>query len=138
MLAAWFGPEVKARIEQRRGNNVEVYLSKDDFESVPFPDRGRFVGDVGFAWCSNSSRSFLPSVVIRDLRSGDRFDTYNCLLSSFRPEGRVQPAEIDATDLRLTVAPKYANQNLTGRIRTNAATLIHEFALLGGTRAENV
>ncbi|HXX19875.1 MAG TPA: hypothetical protein VEJ46_10770 [Candidatus Acidoferrum sp.] len=69
------------RIEPRGGNNLEVYLPRATFESVPFPDRDQFVKTVGEAWCNNTgphSHYFLPAVELRDVRTADELGSYSC------------------------------------------------------------
>jgi hypothetical protein len=70
------------RLEPRGGNNLEIYLPTDEFESVPYPDRDGFVARVGRAWCENTgpgSHIFLPSVKFRDIRTGDHLASYHCI-----------------------------------------------------------
>ena len=71
--------------EVRGGNNLEIYLPKTTFESVPYPDRGDFVKAIGQAWCQNTYDTgdgwlFLPSVKLRDIRTGEQLASYNCAL----------------------------------------------------------
>jgi hypothetical protein len=69
------------RMEVYRGNNLDIYLPRTAFESLPYPDREHFVETVGAVWCKAVDRTYLPSVKFRDLQSGDRLGSYNCLLS---------------------------------------------------------
>lgn len=76
---------VVLRIEPRGGNNLVLYLRKSNFEIVPFPDRGEFVKAIGKAWCENTgedSHFFLPSVYIRDIRTGEELASYSCVFES--------------------------------------------------------
>lgn len=70
------------RLEPRRGNNLRIYLRQSSFETVLYPDRGNFVEAVGKAWCDypGVGRTFLPSVKICDIRTGDELASYNCVL----------------------------------------------------------
>lgn len=91
-LVTWLPSGTEIRFEPLRGNNLDIYLSDESFEAVPFPDRKEFVRDVGEAWCDSTgarsqslfsarySHFFLPSVRIRDIRSGDKLASYNCVL----------------------------------------------------------
>ncbi len=72
------------RIEPRGGDNLVINMRKSDFESVVYPDRGKFVGAVGKAWCDNTLEGsddfhfFLPSVYITDIRTGQELASYSC------------------------------------------------------------
>jgi hypothetical protein len=82
-IARKLGDESAVRIDPRGGNNVDVYLKMKDFESVPYPDRGDFVKSVSQEWCANLGADqewLLPSVKIRDIRTGDVLASYNCVL----------------------------------------------------------
>ena len=74
-------PEAQPRIEPYVGNNLKIFITKENFESVPYPDRKDFVSKVGKTWC-NSVDSFwlLPSVYIRDIKSGKELASYSCTL----------------------------------------------------------
>jgi len=70
------------RIEPRRGDNLEIYLRKDDFESVPYPDRADFVKAIGKAWCDNTGEDWhwlLPSVYMKDIRTGEELASHSCV-----------------------------------------------------------
>ncbi len=69
----------QVRIIPKGGGNVEIYIAKYDFESIPFPEREAFVDSIGKAWCSElDSLAFMPAVKIRDIRSGDNLASYSC------------------------------------------------------------
>ena len=71
------------RLEPRKGSNLRIYLLQSSFETVLYPDRGDFVKAVGKAWCDDPGvgRTFLPSVKICDIRTGDELASYNCVLT---------------------------------------------------------
>jgi hypothetical protein len=76
-------PGSDVRIEERRAGNVYLYVGLKSFEDIPFPDRDRALRVLGASWCSNLSREwanfiFLPSVSIRDIRSGKELGSYAC------------------------------------------------------------
>ena len=123
-LEAWLsGATSEARIEPRGGNNLEVYVSKDSFESVRYPDRGDFTDDVGAAWCENTGRDshwVLPSVKIRDIRSGDTLGSYSCVFSGVFSKGRISPSAVDTSNLRMSLVPGWSVQTLTGPIKNNS------------------
>ena len=66
---------------QLDGGSLEVYVTKNDFESVPFPDRRQFIEDLGTVWCSKGSSGFLPTLTIDDIRTGEKLGAYSCTLS---------------------------------------------------------
>ena len=81
-LGAHLADSSDVRLEPRRANNLEIYLKKTSFESVPYPDRDEFVTTTGKAWCDNTgeaSHIFLPSVKIRDIRTGEELASYSCV-----------------------------------------------------------
>lgn len=123
-LYSWLDLYAEIRVEPRGANNVEVFLAKTEFESVPFPDRGAFVAEVAAAWCENTvldSHLFLPSVKFRDIRTGDILASYNCVLSSIWPKAGIQRGDVELHDFRMTVTPDSEEQILTGRIMNKSA-----------------
>jgi hypothetical protein len=76
----------EVRVEQRGGFNLEVWVNKRDWESIPYPDRKGFTADAGKRWCEHpdirEKHVFLPSVKVRDLKNGADFASYSCLLAS--------------------------------------------------------
>lgn len=65
----------------RANENVEVYIAKRDFESVVFPERKEFVAAIGRVWCRGVKEThFMPSVIIRDIRAGEKLGNYSCTL----------------------------------------------------------
>jgi len=72
------------RIETKAGNDVSVYITKNDFENVPYPDHDAVVGRVGHAWCKNWNMILLPAVSIRDIRTGDELAHYSCIRERMR------------------------------------------------------
>ena len=72
------------RLEPKTGGVLEIYLSKSEFESIPFPDRKDAIERVGRVWCNDQSNTneLLPTLNIFDIRTGERFGKYSCRLSS--------------------------------------------------------
>jgi hypothetical protein len=70
------------RLEPLQGNNLDIYMTEAAFESVPYPDRGVFVDHVAEAWCGKVDGFFIPSVRIRDIKTGDELASRNCLFHS--------------------------------------------------------
>ena len=67
-----------ARVERLKGGNLDVYISAQDFERIPFPDRSGLVDQVGGLWCERVELKFLPVLRIRDIRSGRTVGKYGC------------------------------------------------------------
>ena len=63
------------------GGSLDVYVRKNDFESIPFPDRRQFIEDLGTVWCKKGSSGFLPTLTIDDIRTGEKLGAYSCTLS---------------------------------------------------------
>lgn len=77
-------PGAEVRIEPRFGNNVRLYLSKDDFEHILYPDRDSVVDRIGQAWCENIGQFLLPKVYIYDIRTGEYLASYDCIVERIR------------------------------------------------------
>jgi hypothetical protein len=80
-LALGLPPSAETRIQQRGGFNLDVFVAQHDFESVPYPDRKDFVKAVATGWCDHVEKTWIPSVAIRDIRSGKELATYSCVLA---------------------------------------------------------
>jgi hypothetical protein len=74
-------PSSEARLVPMKGSNLQIFLSKSAFESVPYPDRDAFVRGIGRAWCDAVDTWFVPSVDFRDIRTGGSLASYNCVFS---------------------------------------------------------
>jgi len=124
VLDSWLTSSPEPRVEPRGGNNLEIYLPKGSFESIPYPDREDFVGDIGRAWCDNLGGRYvaLPSVEIRDIRSGESLGRYNCVISAIRSRARIQPEEVEMADLRMSLIPGSNSQHLFGHVRNKSAS----------------
>jgi hypothetical protein len=74
------------RLEQHGGYNLDIWLQRADLETIPYPDRRAFVESVGKTWCGDNrlrgQLGALPSLRIRDLRSGDELGSFGCFWSS--------------------------------------------------------
>jgi hypothetical protein len=71
-------PDAKPRLEQLRGENLDIYLTTREFQEVPFPDRAEFINHIGTTWCAQVSCTFLPAVRFRDIETGQLLGTYWC------------------------------------------------------------
>jgi hypothetical protein len=70
------------RLEPMQGDNLDIFLTTPAFESIPYPDRSRFLDQVADAWCGNVDGFFLPSVMSRDIKTGEELATRVCLFHS--------------------------------------------------------
>ena len=60
-------------------NSVAIYISKDAYERVPFPDRPSFVSRTGRVWCDGvHQKGYFTVVTFRNIRTGDEFAQYRC------------------------------------------------------------
>jgi hypothetical protein len=72
-------PNAETRL-QIQGNNLEVYITVNAFEAIPYPDRKDFVARIGRVWCGKAHGiGFSPSLRIRDIRTGKSLGGYGCL-----------------------------------------------------------
>ncbi|HLG44078.1 MAG TPA: hypothetical protein VI337_03595 [Nitrospirales bacterium] len=78
-LAASF-PAAYPRLELLKGQNLDIYLSKDEFHSVPYPDRSEVVATVGRTWCKKVEHTFLPAIRFRDITTGSVLASYGCTM----------------------------------------------------------
>jgi ethanolamine ammonia-lyase large subunit len=69
------------RLHQKGGFNLDVFIERRAFESVPYPDRAGFIETAGKAWCDHVEQAMLPSLTVRDIRTGQNLASYNCVLS---------------------------------------------------------
>jgi hypothetical protein len=71
-------PAVVPRYELLKDSGLDIYITRQQFESVPFPDRETVVRNIGSAWCDHVSHVRLPEVRLRDVRTGEEFGTFGC------------------------------------------------------------
>jgi len=72
----------ETRIERMHGDNIDIFISRKDFESIPYPDRKETITRIGKSWRDFSSWYFFPSVRIRDVRTGEILADYSCTFNS--------------------------------------------------------
>ena len=70
--------EAVVRIERRHFSSADVFVSKHDWEDIPYPDRPTFLGILARNWCDRVQRTFLTRLEIRDIRSGDELASCSC------------------------------------------------------------
>jgi len=69
------------RLEPRGGFNLQIYLPKGRFESLPERKRGEFLDGVLRLWCANiPDTAFFPFVQVRDLQTRSELATARCPL----------------------------------------------------------
>jgi hypothetical protein len=78
VLAATLPPDAEPRLEFLEGANLNIYVTRQQFETIPFPDREDAVELIGKAWCKNVEHTYLPVVCLRDIRTGEEFASYSC------------------------------------------------------------
>ncbi len=71
-------PRAKVLVKPLEGRNVDIFLVKSRFESIDYPVRKSFVNLVGNSWCDEVEYTFMPSVKIKDIASGETMGEYDC------------------------------------------------------------
>jgi hypothetical protein len=71
-------PDVTPRLEFLEGSNLDIYVTRKEFEEIPFPDRSAMVERIGQAWCEKVDHTYLPVVQIRDIKTGEVFGKFSC------------------------------------------------------------
>jgi hypothetical protein len=67
-----------------RGDNLRFYVTRDVFESVPYPDRSGLMKEIAAEWCKKASYTFLPSVYLYDIKTGEGLGSYNCAVGRIK------------------------------------------------------
>ncbi len=78
------GSSGQIRLEPDKANGVEIFIAQSDLDSVPYPDRKEYVALVGMAWCNQVEHFALPTVTLRDIRSGKNLAHYSCVFEYAR------------------------------------------------------
>jgi hypothetical protein len=81
-----YANDANIRAVHMAGDNLRYYMKRQEFETVPYPDRPALMKEIAAAWCSKSSYWFLPSVYLYDIRSGEKLDSYNCFVGVMKNE----------------------------------------------------
>jgi hypothetical protein len=71
-------PGSEPRLELFEGENLTIYVPSETFEAIPFPDRTSAVQKIGNCWCERVEHTFLPTVRIRDIRTGKNLAEFSC------------------------------------------------------------
>jgi len=66
------------RIEVKTDYTVIIYITKDNYEYIPYPDRKAVVEIIGETWLDDPSVKMLhlPKVQLRDIKTGEVLATY--------------------------------------------------------------
>ena len=75
-------PQAVPRLELLQGDNLNIYITRREFQSVPFPDRSDVLRKVGTKWCSLVDHIFLPAIEFRDISTGTSLGSYGCVSGS--------------------------------------------------------
>lgn len=80
-------------IDLRAVGNVHVYLPRPVFEEIPYPQRGDAIDYLGRVWCDGVRDGLLPTMKIRDIRTGAVLARYSCFWHSglLRSRREIQP-----------------------------------------------
>jgi hypothetical protein len=68
-----------ARVQLFEGDNLVLFIHRARLDAVPFPDRERFVTQAAQSWCAAVDHLYLPTVTIKDIRTGDGLASYSCV-----------------------------------------------------------
>lgn len=68
------------RLEVKTDYSVIVYISKSNYEHIPYPDRKIVLNEIGGVWCGDKNVYILhlPKVQLRDIKTGETLATYRC------------------------------------------------------------
>jgi len=68
-----------ARVEFFWPANVTIYMERPAYEGVPFPDRSAYLANAAQPWCRGMDKNWFPLVMIADVRTGERIETFSCV-----------------------------------------------------------
>lgn len=58
--------------------NVTIYIDRNTFEGIPYPQQSTRLALAVNPWCSTFRGNRFPFVTLRDVRTGERIASYNC------------------------------------------------------------
>jgi hypothetical protein len=76
------GAAVDAILVPKFDSSLDVFVNRDAYESVSYPDREELAAAVADIWCNQVSSDLLPVVSFRDVRTGSTFLSKRCLFLS--------------------------------------------------------
>ena len=68
------------RIVRMSSENIDIFISRKDFETVSYPDRKDVIAQIGRSWGAFADWYCFASVRIRDVATGKVFADYSCNL----------------------------------------------------------
>ncbi len=68
----------EARVEQRAGGSVYIYVSRHAFENVPAPDRSKALFGITRLWCGTVHSRYVSRLVVRDMRTDEVLASQSC------------------------------------------------------------
>jgi hypothetical protein len=74
-------PTADVQVKQLGGFNLELWISKKNFESISYLDRKGVLETVGRGWCESYGGWECPTITVRDEKSGKELGSYHCLFS---------------------------------------------------------
>ncbi|HEY3349405.1 MAG TPA: hypothetical protein VGM13_06505 [Thermoanaerobaculia bacterium] len=82
-VASELAPSSPVEVRSKGGDDADVFLTRKDLESVPFPDREMLLARIGAAWCPKNSSALSrwaanSKVRFRDIKSGATFGEFGC------------------------------------------------------------
>jgi len=66
-----------ARVEYREGGNVDIFVARSGFESIPYPDREMWLKQISGRWARTVDHTYCPTLRVKDIRNGETL-AYNC------------------------------------------------------------
>lgn len=76
-------PGSNPRFEFFEGDNTDVYVPREAFEAIPFPDREKTMRQLCTAWAHRVDASYWPVLRIRDMKNGDTLVRYSARWGRF-------------------------------------------------------
>src|SRR5579863_1692614 len=61
---------------------LDIFINRETFESVPYPDRDELAAAISDIWCNQVSYALLPVVHFRDIQTGSTLLTGHCAFQS--------------------------------------------------------
>ncbi len=80
--ALFFAFQDYGQLEVRQDYSLHVYIPKENYSKVNYPDMDSVIAEISAIWCSNKGINswYLPKVLYRDIKTGEELKVYRCLL----------------------------------------------------------
>jgi hypothetical protein len=83
-LADHFRSTKQPRLEVESTNELIIYVTRSDFQAIPFPDRSPVIRDAGNLWCNKiRGIGLVPALYFRDIHTGEELAHHYCGVSVF-------------------------------------------------------